>query len=113
MKNIILISLFYFIGCTISSAQCDNKVSTDYNETPTNNALPTNSPQPDYGNKFLNEFNWLPKSVNQTLAKYQTVGLSTGLLDAGEIQNIYSNQQDQYYSYLFNDLEPSPHKIRY
>ncbi len=100
MKNIILIILFYYIGCTISSAQCDNNVSTNYNKTPTNNALPTNNPQPNYGKKFLNEFNWLPKSVNQTLSKYQTEGLSPNLLDAGEIQNIYSNQQDQYYSYL-------------
>ncbi|PKR79720.1 hypothetical protein CW751_13425 [Brumimicrobium salinarum] len=88
--------------------QCENNVSTDYNQTPINNALPTNSPNPAYGQKFLNEFDWVPRSVNQTVEKYQTINMNSNILDAGEIQNIYSNQQHPFYSYLYNDIEPNP-----
>jgi hypothetical protein len=92
----------------VAYGQCENNVSTDYNQTPINNALPTNSPQPTYGQKFLNEFDWVPRSVNQTVAKYQTINMNSNILDAGEIQNIYSNQQNPFYSYLYNDIEPNP-----
>ena len=102
---IIFLSVF---NLSISYAQCENNVNTDYNDTPTNEALPTNPPQPNYGEQFLNEFDWVPRSVNQTVAKYQTINMNSNILDAGEIQNIYSNQQHPFYSYLYNDLEPNP-----
>ncbi|PKR79718.1 hypothetical protein CW751_13415 [Brumimicrobium salinarum] len=105
--TLVLVFILGALNLSTSFSQCENNVSTDYNQTSTNNALPTNSPNPAYGQKFLNEFDWVPRSVNQTVAKYQTINMNSNILDAGEIQNIYSNQQHTFYSYLYNDIEPN------
>lgn len=108
LNKTLLIFILNVFNLTIGYVQCDNNVSTDYTQTPTNEALPSNLPQPSYGEKFLNEFDWVPRSANQTVEKYQTINMNSNILDAGEIQNIYSNQQLSFYSYLYNDLEPNP-----
>lgn len=100
----------YLLAITLLSynnlhAQCDNNVSTDYNSTPTNDALPSNANSQNY----LNSFDWVPREpTTGNLDMYNTQGMNQGLLlPNGLINNIYSDQQDSYYSYIFNDIEPT------
>jgi hypothetical protein len=104
MRKILVTLLIFLVHQTSLIAQCDNDVSTDYTNTPSNDALPSNSNAQDY----LNTFNWVPRELNGNLKKYMTQGLNQGLLlPNDEINNIYSDQAGGWYSYIFNDIEPS------
>jgi len=57
MKQIILILILNLTYVFSSLSQCENNVSTDYNSTPTNDALPSNTNSQNY----LNSFDWVPR----------------------------------------------------
>jgi hypothetical protein len=103
--------IFLFFGITLSAQTgqqnpCINEVSTDP-DAPTNLNLP-NETSPGYDQYFLNNFDWVPRTSSSNLAKYQTINMSAALLDAGEIENIFSDQQHPHYSYIYDYLEPNP-----
>ncbi|PWH85613.1 lysozyme inhibitor LprI family protein [Brumimicrobium oceani] len=63
MKKIILpIGIALLLNyANAQETNCVNGVSTNHNN-PTNNSLPTNSPNPSYGDLFLNKFDWISNS---------------------------------------------------
>ena len=105
MKKILYILTIFLLNNYSLHSQCDNNVSTDYNSTPTNDALPSNANSQNY----LNSFDWVPRDpATGNLDMYTTQGMNQGLLlPNGLINNIYSDQQASYYSYIFNDIEPT------
>lgn len=84
---LVLGTINFFIG------QCDNNVSTDP-LSPANSSLPINPN--NYGNKFLNQFDWNERTIDGTLATYQLQNMQFNQ----NMQNVMSNQAIQYYNYI-------------
>ena len=80
IKSILYVWLFHGV-CLGQGYPCLNGVNTDYNAAsaaPT--ALPTNptpSGQSNFGERFINAFNWFPISPDGLFNGYQTYGLKT------------------------------------
>lgn len=119
MKNIV----FYIIGIGVfqnyyaiaqqANYPCVNQVSTDYgNESTgpmsTNNALPINptpTGQSDFGNRFLNSFDWLPFLPDLQLADYLTSGIANLSQHNNRMLNIYNTSYSSFYNRFQREMD--------
>jgi hypothetical protein len=117
MKTIFLmINIFIVVTLGFSQEEsnypCDNNVST--NPLPgraSNNNLPNNQFIGfNFGDLFLNSFNWFPITQGNTLPDMYTLVNEFDHLLAGEnMHHLYSHQNHPYYDYLVNEVKmPTP-----
>jgi hypothetical protein len=94
MKNLLII-LFLSILIKNQAQDCNHNVSTHI-LNPTNNALPSNSTE--FGERFLNAFNWNLLDSDGLLAPVQLQNMQFNQ----NMVNLQSSSLGSYYSYIFN-----------
>ena len=105
----IIICLFAFgFQCFGQEYPCLNGVNTNYNDpSAASTALPTNptpSGQSNFGERFVNEFNWFPISPDGLYNGYQTYGLVNLAPHNNKMLHIYNSAYSSFYYRFQNEV---------
>jgi len=114
MKKLIVLLIVTIFVKVYTFAQeennCTNNVSTNPNN-PTNDNLPTNPPSPEFGERFLNQFDWFPISSSNNLNGYQTDNMPFLNQNGGEMLHTHNdgmNSNSNIYDFLKNEAWVDP-----